>query len=167
MDAPEKVDIVTHVNGVRRSVTVETRVVLADLLRDRFRLKGSKIACDAGVCGACTVLVDGVPVAACSTMAFEVDGCAVTTIEGVGTGRQLDSLQEGFLSNDAFQCGFCTPGMILSIQALLARHPQADDPTIREWLGGNLCRCTGYQMIVETVNALVSRGLPCAGKHKQ
>jgi carbon-monoxide dehydrogenase small subunit len=139
------------VNGKAHDLAVPPNAVLADLLRDHFALNGCKVACDEGVCGACTVLVDGVPLAACATFAFAVDGCSVTTIEGLGRASVLDRVQAAFLSTGAFQCGFCTSGMILSIVALLAREPDPDDETIRDWLGGNLCRCTGYRQIVDAI----------------
>ena len=153
MSVPALVDVNLRLNGKERSVTLPTDAVLADVLRDGMGLKGCKVACDAGVCGACTVLVNGAPVAACSTFAFEADGAEVTTIEGLGTPCSPHLLQQVFLECDAFQCGFCTSGMILSVKALLEAEPEPDDATIRAWLSGNLCRCTGYQMIVEAVQA--------------
>jgi carbon-monoxide dehydrogenase small subunit len=153
MITPALLEVSTTVNGKRQTLTLPTNLVLADLLRDQLGLKGCKVACDGAVCGACTVLVDGQPVTACSTFAFQIDGAEVTTIEGLGGAGGPDPVQQAFLDCDAFQCGFCTPGMILSVKALLAQTPQPDEATIREWLGGNLCRCTGYQMIVEAVKA--------------
>jgi aerobic-type carbon monoxide dehydrogenase small subunit (CoxS/CutS family) len=139
------------VNGSLRSCDVASSTVLADVLRDTMGLQGCKIACDQGVCGACTVLVDGHPVAACSSFAFASDGCSVTTVEGLARNGVLHAVQDAFLESSAFQCGFCTSGMILSIVALLRSHPEPDDDTIRDWLGGNVCRCTGYGAIVEAV----------------
>ena len=110
------------------------------------------------MCGACTVLVDGMPTTACTSFAFEFDGKALTTIEGLAAGGVLDPVQRAFLEHGAFQCGFCTPGMILSVKALLARHPDPDEPLIRQWLNANICRCTGYQMIVEAVRAVARVG---------
>jgi aerobic-type carbon monoxide dehydrogenase small subunit (CoxS/CutS family) len=138
-------------NGKAHDLAVPPNAVLADLLRDCFALNGCKVGCDEGVCGACTVLVDGAPRAACTTFAFAVDGCSVRTIEGVGRAGVLDRVQAAFLATGAFQCGFCTSGMILSIVALLAREPDPNDETIRDWLGGNLCRCTGYRQIVDAI----------------
>jgi carbon-monoxide dehydrogenase small subunit len=126
---------------------------LADVLREDLQLLGCKIGCDQAVCGACTVLVDDIPVTACTTFAFELDGETVTTIEGLAEGGSLHRVQRAFLEHGAFQCGFCTPGMILSVKALLARHPEPDEALIRQWLNANICRCTGYQMIVEAVRA--------------
>lgn len=147
------VDITIQLNGRRRAFTVETHTLLAELLRERCGLNGCRIACDAGVCGACTVLADGHPVAACSTFAFDVDGTEVTTIEALSVDGTLHPLQRAFIERDAFQCGFCTSGTILAIKAMLVDVPCPDEGAIRSALGGNLCRCTGYQMIVEAVAA--------------
>ncbi len=144
--------ITLMVNGKRQQLAVAPNQVVADLLREELRLTGCKIGCDQAVCGACTILVDGVPTTGCTTFAFELDGTTVTTIEGLGNGA-LHPVQRAFLENTAFQCGFCTPGMILSVTALLARHPDPDEATIRQWLSANVCRCTGYQMIVDAVRA--------------
>ena len=138
-------------NSKTHDLAVAPNIVLADLLRDRFGLTGCKVGCDEGVCGACTVLVDGIPVAACATFAFSVDGRSVMTIEGLVRGSVLNRVQTAFLATGAFQCGFCTSGMILSVVALLARNPEPDDETIRDWLGGNICRCTGYRQIVDAI----------------
>ncbi len=144
-------------NGEPRQFDVAPRDVLADVLRERCGLTGCKVGCDQGVCGACTVLADGKPVAACATFMFAVDGAQITTIEGIASGGILHRVQQAFLACAAFQCGFCTSGMILSVVALLAEHPDPDEPTIRAWLGGNLCRCTGYGPIVAAVREAVSR----------
>jgi carbon-monoxide dehydrogenase small subunit len=152
------VDITLTVNGRIHRLNVPPRRILADLLREDLQLTGCKIGCDQGVCGACTVLVDGMPATACTTFAFELDGKSITTIEGVAVGGPLDLVQRAFLDHGAFQCGFCTPGMILSVKALLARHPDPDEPLIRQWLNANICRCTGYQMIVEAVRAAAKAG---------
>ena len=143
------------VNGVARECDVAPSSVLADVLRDSLGLQGCKIACDQSVCGACTVLVDGDPVAACSSFAFASDGCAITTVEGLQQDGILHAVQSSFLESAAFQCGFCPSGMILSIVALLRSHPDPDDDTIRDWLGGNVCRCTGYGAIVAAVRRAV------------
>jgi carbon-monoxide dehydrogenase small subunit len=149
-------DIEITVNGTRRRLSVAPNQVLADLLREELQLTGCKIGCDQAVCGACTVLVDGLPMTACTTFAFELDGKALTTIEGLSDGA-LHPVQQAFLEHTAFQCGFCTPGMILSVAALLARHPDPDEATIRQWLNANICRCTGYQMIIDAVRAAAGR----------
>ncbi len=147
--------ILLTVNGAARQCDVASSTVLADVLRDTLGLQGCKVACDQSVCGACTVLVDGNPVAACSSFAFASDGCAITTVEGLQKNGVLHAVQTSFLENSAFQCGFCTSGMILSIVALLHTHPEPDDETIRDWLGGNVCRCTGYGAIVEAVRRAI------------
>ena len=155
----EMVDITLTVNGRSHRLSVPTHRVVVDVLREDLLLTGCKIGCDQAVCGACTVLVEGLPVTACTTFAFELDGKAVTTIEGLAGGEgladgdDLHPVQRAFLEHGAFQCGFCTPGMILSVVALLWRHPDPDEAAIRQWLGANICRCTGYQMIVEAVRA--------------
>jgi len=152
------IDITLTVNGRAHRLSVVPRRVLADVLREELYLTGCKIGCDQAVCGACTVLVDNIPVTACTTFAFELDGKAVTTIEGVAEGETLHPIQQAFLEHGAFQCGFCTPGMVLSVKALLARHPDPDEALIRKWLSANICRCTGYQMIIEAVQAAAKAG---------
>ena len=152
------IDITLTVNDRSHRLSVSARQVLADLLREDLQLTGCKIGCDQAVCGACTVLVEGMPVTACASFAFEFDGKALTTIEGLAAGGVLDPVQRAFLEQNAFQCGFCTPGMILSVKALLARHPDSGEALIRQWLNANICRCTGYQMIVEAVRAAARAG---------
>jgi aerobic carbon-monoxide dehydrogenase small subunit len=147
----DAIDIALTVNGRSHRLNVAPRRILADLLRDELQLTGCKIGCDQAVCGACAVLVDDVPVTACTSFAFEFDGKSLTTIEGLAAGGVLDP--QAFLDHGAFQCGFCTPGMTLSVKALLAQHPDPDDLLIRQWLNANISRCTGYQMIVEAVRA--------------
>jgi carbon-monoxide dehydrogenase small subunit len=148
------------VNGLSRNCEVESSAVLADVLREGLGLQGCKVACDQGVCGACTVLVNGHPVAACSHFAFACDGCSITTVEGLSQSGVLHAVQTSFLESGAFQCGFCTSGMILSIVALLREHPDPDDDIVRDWLGGNVCRCTGYAAIIEAVRrAIPARAL--------
>lgn len=144
-------DLSLIVNGARHRVRAASEAVLADILRDEFGLTGCKVGCDQGLCGACTVLINGVPVAACSTFAFQADGTALTTIEGLSRNGALHVIQRAFLATGGFQCGFCTSGMILSTVALLARNPSPDEMAIRDWLGGNVCRCTGYRAIVAAV----------------
>ena len=154
----EAIEIAVTINGRAHRLNVASRRVLADVLREDLQLLGCKIGCDQAVCGACTVLVDEMPVTACTTFAFEVDRKTVITIEGLAEGGGLDPVQRAFLEHGAFQCGFCTPGMILSVKALLARHPEPDEALIRQWLSANICRCTGYQMIVEAVRAAARSG---------
>jgi len=141
------------VNG--RAVTLEVRAeeLLLDVLRERLGLTGSKRSCDTEVCGACTVLLDDRPVSACSLLAWEARGRAVLTIEGLADGDRLHPLQEAFVAESAFQCGYCTPGMILAAKALLDDKPAASDAEIREHLRGNICRCTGYTNILHAVAA--------------
>jgi aerobic-type carbon monoxide dehydrogenase small subunit (CoxS/CutS family) len=144
-------------NGQPRQFAISPGDVLADVLREACGLTGCKVGCDQGVCGACTVLANGKPIAACATFMFAIDGQAITTIEGLASDDGPHPVQQAFLACGAFQCGFCTPGMILSAVALLAEHPDPDDSTIRAWLGGNLCRCTGYNPIVAAVRAAARR----------
>lgn len=137
-------------NGTTHRLDVPVNLVLADLIRDAFFLTGCKVACDQGVCGACTVLVDDVPTASCGTFAFEIDGTSVETVEGLsGADGRLSALQREFLEGDAYQCGFCTAGMILSVKALLRWHADPDNATVKQFLSANTCRCTGYQAILQ------------------
>jgi carbon-monoxide dehydrogenase small subunit len=138
-------------NGTDQDLAVPAERLLADLLRDDLGLTGTKIGCGVGVCGACTVLVDGEPVRACLMLAVQAQGTEVTTIEGLADGETLHPLQQAFMESFAFQCGFCTPGFVMSTLALLREEPDADEARVREELSGNLCRCTGYQSIVEGV----------------
>ena len=154
----EVIDITLTISGDTHRLSVPPRRILADLLRDELQLTGCKIGCDQAVCGACTVLVGNLPVTACATFAFELDGKEVTTIEGLARDGALHPVQRAFLEHGALQCGFCTPAMILSVKALLARHPDPDEPLIRQWLSANICRCTGYQMIIEAVRAAAKAG---------
>jgi len=139
------------VNGVARSGAAEPRTTLADFLREELTLTGTHLGCEHGVCGACTVLVDGEPVRSCLMLAVQARGTEVTTVEGLADGDTLHPLQQAFMESFAFQCGFCTPGFVMSTLALLRDEPDADEARIREELSGNLCRCTGYQSIVEGV----------------
>jgi carbon-monoxide dehydrogenase small subunit len=141
-------------NEQAASVEIEPRDLLIDVLRDRLRLKGTKRSCDVQVCGACTVLVDGMPVSSCTTLCADVHGRSVTTIEGLAAGGKLDPVQRAFIAHGALQCGFCTPGMILAVKSLLAQHPDPSDETIRHYLRGNICRCTGYVKIIEAIQDL-------------
>jgi carbon-monoxide dehydrogenase small subunit len=145
------INVSVILNGRSRQFQVSPNAVLADVLREGCGLTGCKVACDQGVCGACTVLVNGAPVAACATFMFAVDGAEIVTIEGLARDDALDRVQQAFVSCRAFQCGFCTPGMILSVVALLNDTPYPDEPTIDRWLCGNLCRCTGYKPIAAAV----------------
>jgi len=141
------------VNGRRREEALEDELLLIDYLRERRGLTGTKRGCDGGECGACTVLIDGAPRLACLTLAASCEGRAIQTIEGQAADGQLSALQRAFHEKLGAQCGFCTPGMIMAAEALLRRRPQPSEDEIREALGGNLCRCTGYVKIVEAVRA--------------
>jgi aerobic carbon-monoxide dehydrogenase small subunit len=141
----------TTVNGTAVARAVAARTLLADFLRDDLGLTGTKVSCDAQVCGACTVLVDGLPVSACSILAADADGRGVTTIEGLADDDELSPVQRAFTECSAMQCGYCTPGFILATEALLADVPDPADAEIRHALDGNLCRCTGYRPIMEAV----------------
>src|ERR1700732_2067335 len=140
-----------EVNGKSVEVEVEPRLTLADCLRQRLRLTGTHIGCEHGVCGACTVIVDGAAVRSCLMLAVQADGTKVTTVEGLSTEEALTPLQTAFRKHHALQCGFCTPGMLTTAHALLTDEPAADADRIRSALSGNLCRCTGYIPIVEAV----------------
>ena len=142
------------VNGVVREATVEPRLTLADFLRERCHLTGTHLGCEHGVCGACTILLDGDSVRACLMFAVQADGCRVDTVEGLGRIGRLNALQESFHAHHALQCGFCTPGMLMTATDLLKKYPLATDDEIREGLSGNLCRCTGYEHIVQAIRAV-------------
>ncbi len=146
------------VNGVERRIEVEDRWTLAELLRDHLELTGTKIGCDRGECGACTVLLDGKPVYSCSYLAVWVDGRAIQTVEGLAQGDRLHPLQEAFIAHDGPQCGFCTPGQLMSSRALLERNPHPTADEVRAALTGNLCRCSNYNRYVEAVLAAAAAG---------
>jgi carbon-monoxide dehydrogenase small subunit len=139
------------VNGEQRSARVEPRLLLVHLLRQGFKLTGTHIGCDTTNCGACTVLFDGKPIKSCTMLAVQADGHEVMTVEGLAGPSELHALQEGFKEEHGLQCGFCTPGMMLTSKALLEDNPRPTEDEIRWALGGNLCRCTGYQNIVKAV----------------
>ncbi len=145
------------VNGQPVELNIEPREMLLDVIRDRLNLKGAKRSCDLQVCGACTVLLDGAPVSACCTLAYEANGREVTTIEGLADNGQLHPIQEAFIDQGAIQCGFCTSGMILTTKAMLAENPKPDREQIKHYLGGNLCRCTGYWNILNAVEDAAER----------
>jgi carbon-monoxide dehydrogenase small subunit len=148
----DRVSVQLSVNGQAREARVEPRVTLADFLREQCRLTGTHLGCEHGVCGACTVLVDGAAVRSCLVFAVQVDGAEITTIEGIASrDAGLSAVQAAFRDCHALQCGFCTPGFIVSVTAFLRDHPHPTDREIREALAGNLCRCTGYQGIVAAV----------------
>jgi carbon-monoxide dehydrogenase small subunit len=152
MSAEPTHEVVLTVNGVPCAAPVPARRLLSDLLRHDLRLTGTHVGCEHGVCGACTVLVDGEPVRSCLTFAVMVDGAEVTTVEGLaGRDGELSPVQQAFKECHGLQCGFCTPGFLLLTRDLLARSPHPSDDEIAEALGGNLCRCTGYVNIVRSV----------------
>jgi len=152
-----KKNISIRVNGVERSAQVEPRLLLAHFLREMAGLTGTHIGCETSLCGACTVLLDGRAVKSCTVLAVQADGASVTTIEGLADDGKLHAIQQGFWEEHGLQCGFCTPGMILCSHDLLERNPAPSEVEIREALGGNLCRCTGYQHIVNAVQSASSK----------
>jgi len=147
--------IMVTVNGESRQAAVEPRLLLADFLRQTVGLTGTHVGCEHGVCGACTVLVDGDSVRSCLMFAVQADGRSVDTVESLGSIGHLNALQESFQAHHALQCGFCTPGMLMTAADLIKKYPLATDDDIREGLSGNLCRCTGYEHIVKAIRAVV------------
>jgi carbon-monoxide dehydrogenase small subunit len=143
--------IAVTVNGKRRTADVEPRLLLAHFLREQLRLTGTHVGCDTTQCGACTVLVDGRSAKSCTIFAVQADGSEITTIEGLARNGELHALQEGFWEEHGLQCGFCTPGMIMTAVTLLADNPKPSEREIREGIAGNFCRCTGYQHIVNAI----------------
>lgn len=148
---PESVALV--VNGEPRSLEVEPRTLLVHALRDGLGLTGAHVGCDTSQCGACTVLLDGRAVKSCTLLAVQADGAELQTIEGLASDGELHPIQRAFVEHHGLQCGFCTPGMILTAADLLSREPDPDEETIRRSIRGNFCRCTGYQSIVESIQA--------------
>jgi len=142
-----------RVNGEPREASVEVRTTLADFLRDALDLTGTHVGCEHGVCGACTVLLDGQPVRSCLMLAVQAEGAAITTVEGLADGEKLHPLQQAFWDHHGLQCGFCTPGFLLTAKAFLEENPRPSDEEIREAISGNLCRCTGYHFIVEAIRS--------------
>ena len=153
-----------RVNGVNRTADIEPRLLLAHFIRQGLRLTGTHVGCDTTNCGACTVLLDGKPAKSCTVLAVQADGHDVMTVEGMATASELDPIQEGFKDEHGLQCGFCTPGMILSAKALLDENPNPTEDEIRWALSGNLCRCTGYQNIVKAVLWAAEKMRAQAGK---
>ncbi|HSA90938.1 MAG TPA: (2Fe-2S)-binding protein [Burkholderiales bacterium] len=139
------------VNGTAREAEVESRLLLVHFIRENLRLTGTHIGCDTSHCGVCTVLLDGQPVKSCTLLAVQADGCSVSTVEGLEQGGKLHPVQEAFTEKHALQCGYCTPGMLMTCSALLERNRQPSEREIREAISGNLCRCTGYLNIVKAV----------------
>jgi carbon-monoxide dehydrogenase small subunit len=151
--------VTIEVNGESHEVSVRPRHTLVEVLRDKIGLTGTKDGCEQGVCGACTVLLEGRPALACLTLAIECDGRAVRTVEGLAPNGQLNAIQQAFLDQGAVQCGFCTPGMLISAVALLERNPEPSLAEIKKALEGNLCRCTGYNAIVAAVRQASGQGV--------
>ncbi len=154
--------VAISVNGTRHEVAVEARRTLADVLRHDLGYTGTHLGCEHGICGACTVLVDGEPTRACLMFGVQADDCEVETVEGLADGEELHPLQQAFTDHHALQCGFCTPGFLMLAAALLRRTPDPSDEEIREAMASNLCRCTGYSSILDAVRA-VARGNPAGG----
>jgi carbon-monoxide dehydrogenase small subunit len=151
-------NITLTVNGTEETVQVASNTTLLTLLRERLGLTGSKNGCSAGECGACTVLVNDEPVNACLILAVEVDGAEIVTVEGLARDGQLDPLQKSLIEFGAVQCGFCTPGMLITARALLDRNPSPDEGEIKDALRGNLCRCTGYTRIIDAIKVTAETG---------
>ena len=146
-----KHQISVTVNGTAHEAEVESRLLLVHFIREELRLTGTHIGCDTSHCGECTVLLDGQPVKSCTVLAAQVDGCKVSTVEGLESGGKLHPIQEAFTEKHALQCGYCTPGMLMTCSALLERNPKPSEQEIRQAISGNLCRCTGYLNIVKAV----------------
>jgi aerobic-type carbon monoxide dehydrogenase small subunit (CoxS/CutS family) len=152
-----KIEIRTVVNGREVDAVVKPNQTLLDWLRDDLRLRGSREGCGVGVCGSCTVLVDGRPVSSCLMLASNVEGKDVTTIEGLAQGEELDPVQRAFLEHQAFQCGYCTSGMIMAAKALLRSNPQPTEAEVRDYLSGNICRCGTYQEVLAAIKSLAEK----------
>jgi len=152
MSATQRISLT--VNGVTHEKEVEPRLLLADFLRETLGLTGTHVGCEHGVCGACTVLLNGDSVRSCLTFAVQLDGAEIETVESLGTVEDLSPLQQAYREHGALQCGFCTPGMLMTTIDMLKKYPLASDEEIREGLSGNLCRCTGYEHIVDAVRAV-------------
>ncbi len=146
-------DVTVTINGIQHTADVEPRLLLVHLIREEFGLTGTHVGCDTTSCGACTVLVDGMPVKSCTMFGVQADGRSLTTVEGLIQGGVLDPVQAAFKEEHGLQCGFCTPGMMLAGAALLERNPDPSDDDIRWAISGNLCRCTGYMNIVKAIRA--------------
>lgn len=145
-------------NGTPQTSDVKPNLTLLRFLRDQLGVMGVKSGCDTGECGACTILIDGEPVNACLVLAVEIDDTEIVTVEGLSSDEQLDPLQQAFIDHNGIQCGFCTPGILISAKALLERNPEPDRTQIKDALRGNLCRCTGYVRIIEAVEAAAQEG---------
>jgi carbon-monoxide dehydrogenase small subunit len=149
----ERVPLSVTVNGKPYDLEIEPRLLLVDLLRDELHLTGTHVGCDSSYCGACTVLLDGRSVKSCTVLAVQAHGAELTTVEGLATNDELHPVQKAFAENHGLQCGYCTPGLLLSAIDLLSRHPHPSDAEIRKAIAGNTCRCTGYQNILKAIRA--------------
>ena len=152
-----KLRIAATINGRREEFAVEPHRTLLEFLRDELKLKGAVEGCSVGVCGSCTILIDGKPVSSCLTLASNIEGKSVTTIEGLSQNGELDPVQQTFLKHQAFQCGFCTTGMIMAVKGLLSAHRQPSEAETRDYLSGNLCRCGTYKEVLAAVKELSTR----------
>jgi aerobic carbon-monoxide dehydrogenase small subunit len=158
-EAEKRHAVTIEINGTRRTLEAESRKLLVHLIRDDLGLTGTHIGCDTSQCGACTVEIDGQATKSCTVLAVMADGASITTIEGVApAGSTLDPIQAAFHEHHALQCGFCTPGMIMSVRQLLRDRPDPSKDDIRHGIAGNICRCTGYQNIVRAIESLVTKG---------
>ena len=149
----DRIDLTLNINGRDHAIRVEPRRTLADAIRDDCGQTGTHVGCEHGVCGACTVIVDGAPVRSCLMFAIQADGKPIRTVEGLARGDELHPLQQAFIAHHGLQCGFCTPGFLMLAVAVLEREPDIDDETLVDALSSNLCRCTGYQNILKAVRA--------------
>ncbi|HDP36646.1 MAG TPA: (2Fe-2S)-binding protein [Candidatus Atribacteria bacterium] len=154
----KKVEIEFTINGKKTKLFVKSNTLLINVIRNELYLTGDKYGCGIGECGACTVLINGEPVLSCLTLAADVDGKEITTIEGLAEGDKLHPMQKAFLENAAVQCGFCTPGMILTATALLKENPNPTEDEIKDYMRGNICRCTGYIQIVKAIESCAEGG---------
>ena len=157
-----KIEIRTVINGQELETSVKPNQTLLEFLRDDLHLRGSVEGCGVGVCGSCTVLIEGRPVSSCLMLATNIEGKQVTTIEGLAVGDQLDPVQQAFLDNQAFQCGYCTPGMIMATKALLNSNPRPTEEEARDYLSGNICRCGTYAEVLAAVKSLSEKTPPPA-----
>lgn len=154
-----KLSLTTIINGDRQEVAVDAHQTLLEFLRDTLKLKGTVEGCSVGVCGSCTVLIDGKPVSSCLTLASNIENRQVTTIEGLVKNGELDPVQQAFLNHQAFQCGFCTSGMIMAVKGLLNAHPKPSEEQARDYLSGNLCRCGTYKEVLAAIRELATKSL--------
>jgi aerobic carbon-monoxide dehydrogenase small subunit len=161
---PARFPITLTVNGMPHSVTVEPRRTLLDCLRDDLVFPGTHVGCEHGVCGCCNVIVDGALVRSCLMLAVQADGADVETIEGVGTEDELSPIQEAFCAKHAMQCGYCTPGMVMTLEDLLRHNPQPTEEELVDAVSGNLCRCTGYQQILQAARSVIADNAAKAGR---